>query len=83
MRCPQTLMMPTAMSNMSMNDMVPEPLAGAINASFGNYTAFKMKMNEAGMGVFGSGALCTGHPCALGPLFCATTEVCTLSISAV
>ena len=53
----QTLMAPTAMSNMSMNDMVPQPLAGAINASFGNYTAFKMKMNEAGLGVFGSGAL--------------------------
>lgn len=51
----QTLQAATAETNMSMNSAVPQPLAGAINASFGNYTAFRMKMTAEGMGVFGSG----------------------------
>ena len=45
----------TAQTNASMNSAVPQPLAGAIAANFGNYTAFRTKMATAGAEVFGSG----------------------------
>ena len=52
----QTLQAPTADTNASGNSALPSPLAGAIDKAFGNFTAFKAKMTEAGLGVFGSGA---------------------------
>ena len=52
----QTLQAPTADTNTSGNSALPSPLSGAIDKAFGNFTAFKAKMTEAGLGVFGSGA---------------------------
>lgn len=52
----RTLQAPTSLTNASMNSVVPGPLSGAIDKSFGNYSTFKTKMTEAGLGVFGSGA---------------------------
>ena len=54
--CQQTLQAPTADTNTSGNSVLPSPLSGAIDKAFGNFTAFKAKMTEAGLGVFGSGA---------------------------
>ncbi|BDA46805.1 Superoxide dismutase [Mn] [Coccomyxa sp. Obi] len=51
----KTLMMPTAMTNSTNNTMLPEDIAKAIDASFGNFTAFSKNMTDTAMGVFGSG----------------------------
>ncbi len=53
--CVQTLMMPTSMSNSTNNTMLPEDIAKAIDASFGNFTAFSKNMTDTALGVFGSG----------------------------
>lgn len=51
----QNLAMPTAQSNATNNTAVPQPLAGAINSTFGSLTTLKANMTAAGLGVFGSG----------------------------